>query len=142
LDKPWGLQFARAAYKGKYKLDDCDDYGEKYWNCKTRLEAIIELESLVDNSMTQETFKRITTPSFTAYYFKDEKNQDPTVSAQAIEWMHENLATPENKKWLRSFPDAESHVIANPHYSKAWKEVYESSCEFIEKVLEVKPFEP
>lgn len=142
LDKPWGLQFARAAYQGIYKYDECDEYGEKYWNCKTRLEAIIELQSLVDHSMIEENFRKISTPSLTAYYFKDKENQDPTVSAQAIEWMHGLLGTPEDKKWLRSFPEAGSHVIANPHYSKAWEAVYETSCEFIEKVLEMEPSTP
>ena len=139
LDKPWGFQLARFSYGGKYKIDECDDYDEKYWNCKTRLEAIIELQALVDNTMTKPTFEKVTTPSFTGYYYKDKKDQDPTVSAKAIEWMNENLGTSGNLKRLVAFPDAETHVIANKIKSKAWQQVYFETEMFAIEILEMVP---
>jgi len=135
LDKPWGFQLARFAYGGKYKLDECDKYDEKYWNCKTRLEAVIELQALVDNAMTKKTFEKVTTPSFTGYYYKDRKDQDPTVSAKAIVWMDENLGTPETQKRLIAFPDAGTHVIANGIKSKAWQQVLFETEKFAVEVL-------
>ena len=139
LNKPWGFQLARFSYGGKYKIDECDDYDEKYWNCKTRLEAIIELQALVDNTMTKEIFEKVTTPSFTGYYYKDKKDQDPTVSAKAIEWMNENLGTSENLKLLVAFPDAETHVIANKIKSKAWRQVFDETEKFAIEVLDMVP---
>jgi esterase/lipase len=139
LNKPWGFQLARFVYGGKYKIDECNDYDEKYWNCKTRLEAIIELQVLVDNTMTEEIFNKVTTPSFTGYYYKDKKDQDPTVSTKAIEWMNQNIATPENKKRLIAFPDAETHVIANGVKSKAWRQVLTETEKYAIDVLGMVP---
>lgn len=141
LDKPWGFQLARFSYGGKYKIDECDEYDEKYWNCKTRLEAIIELQALVDNTMTKEIFGKVTTSSFTGYYYKDKKDQDPTVSAKAIVWMNENLGTPENKKRLVAFPDAETHVIANGIKSNAWQQVLNETEKFAVEVLGMLPLD-
>jgi len=139
LDKPWGLQLARFAYGGMFKMDTCDEYDRKYWNCKTRLEAVIELQVLVDNTMTKETFKKVTTPCFNGYYYKDKKDQDPTVSVKAIEWMFDNLGTPVDEKRLIAFPNAGTHVIANRVKSKAWQHVYTETEKFAEQVLKMKP---
>ena len=104
-----------------------------------RNKAIIELQALVDNTMTKKIFEKVTTPSFTGYYYKDKKDQDPTVSAKAIVWMNENLGTPENKKRLVAFPDAETHVIANKFKSKAWQQVYNETKKFAIEVLDMDP---
>lgn len=141
LDKPWGLQLARLSYSGKYKIDECDDYDKKYWNCNTRLEAVIELQALVDHTMTEETFIRINTPTFTGGYYKDAKDQDPTVSVKAMKWMVDQLGTPNDQKRAVAFPTAATHVIANGRKSKAWKEVFDASCLFAEEVLNMKPLE-
>lgn len=139
LDKHWGLQLARFIYQGKYKNDECDDYDLAYWNCKTRLEAVIELQALVDYTMTPETFANVSTPSFTAYYYKDDADQDPTVSVDAIEWMYSKLGTTESEKRKQAFPNAGTHVIANGKKSKAWQDVYDTSCSFAEEVLQMQP---
>lgn len=139
LDKPWGLQLARLSYQSKYKIDECDDYDERYWNCNTRLEAVIELQALVDHTMTEETFARIKTPAFTGGYYKDAKEQDPTVSVKAMKWMFDLLGTSNAEKRLVAFPNAETHVIANERKSKAWKDVYDESCKFAEEVLKLEP---
>ena len=139
LDKPWGFQLARFSYGGKYKIDECDDYDNKYWGCKTRLEAVIELQVLVDYTMQKETFKQVTTPSFTGGYYKNKKHQDPTVSAKAIKWMHDNLGTEENMKRLVAFPDAGTHVIANGVKSGAWQQVFNETEKFAIEVLEMVP---
>jgi esterase/lipase len=138
LDKPWGLQLARLIYGGKYKVDECDDYDERYWNCKTRLEAVINLEALVENTMLEETFTKITTPTFTAGYYKNDSENDPTVSVKAMKWMHDLLATKETFKKAIPFPEAGTHVIANGVKSKSWQAVYDSTCAFAEEVLMMK----
>ena len=139
LDKPWGLQLARLTYQGKYKIDECDAYDEKYWNCKTRLEAVIELQALVDHTMTEETFSRIKTPTFVGGYYKDAKDQDNTVSIKAMVWMFDLLGTPNSHKRGIPFPEAKTHVIANSNKSNDWKGVYRESCKFAEEVLNLKP---
>ena len=138
LDKPWGLQLARFIYGGKYKMDVCNEYDERYWNCKTRLEAVISLESLVENTMVEETFTKVNTPSFTAGYYKNNSENDPTVSVKAMKWMHDLLATKENSKKAIPFPDAGTHVIGNRVKSRSWQAVFDSTCAFAEDVLMMK----
>jgi esterase/lipase len=138
-DKNWGLQLTRFVFGGKYKIDECAAYDLEYWNCKTRLEAVIELQSLVDNTMTKENFKKITTPSFTGYYYKDKKDEDPTVSVEAIRWINKNFGTDSLKTRAIAFPNAGTHVIANKIKSNAWQEVYNASCDFAEEVLKMQP---
>jgi esterase/lipase len=135
LDKQWGLQMARLIYGGKFKVDECDEYDEKYWNCNTRLEAVIELQALVDYTMRAETFSRITTPSFTAGYYKNDNENDPTVSIEAMKWMNDLLATNEKLKRAIPFPSAETHVIANGRKSKAWQEIFNATCDYAEEIL-------
>ena len=139
LDKHWGLQMARLIYGGKFKVDECDDYDEKYWNCTTRLEAVINLQALVDHTMTPETFTKITTPSLTGGYYKNDKENDPTVSIEAMKWMNDLLSTDETQKRAIPFPNAKTHVIANGKKSKAWQDVYDASCSFAEEVLQMQP---
>ena len=142
LDKPWGLQLARWVYGGKYKLDNCEAYEAKYWNCKTRLEAIIQLQALVDEAMVEENFNKIKSPCLNAYYYENEEHNDPTVSTEAIEWMHAAISTPTSKKWLRSFPGAKTHVIANKNISSDWQSVMQTTFDFAEQVLDMRPLDP
>ncbi len=120
LNDPWGLQIARQVMGGKYrdKGADPDDHG-RYWNNKYRLEAAVQLQELIEETMTKETFERVTQPSLTLYYYKNEQEQDPEVRIDAMLKMHEQLGTPENMKAAVPVPDAGAHVIGSSLTSKA-----------------------
>lgn len=113
LNDPWGLYIARAVMGGDYRITSATPEHAKYWNKKYRLEALTQLEELIEETMTEETFRRVTQPSLTLYYYKNEEEQDPEVKVSGMLKMHAALATPENLKDAVALPKAGFHVIGS-----------------------------
>ncbi len=141
LSKPWGLQIARKTFKGKYRVISTDSTSADcvYWNCKYRLEAIVYLQQLVDYTMNEETFSKITVPVFLGYYYKDKDNQDDAVKVKSMLKMFDRLSTEESKKVKVPFPDAGNHIICNKLFSKATGDLLTESISFGRKILNLKP---
>jgi len=118
LNKPWGLQIARLVTGGKSMSSKPDSAVDRYWNNTYRLEAVTELQELLDDKMSAETFEKITCPSLTLYYYKSEQEQDKRVKVSAILNMHAQLATPDSSKVLKAIPNAGSHVLGSHLMSK------------------------
>ena len=112
LNDPWGLSIARAVMGGKYrvKADDGED-DSQYWNGKYRLEAAVQLQELLEQTMNEETFRKVHQPSLTLYYYKNEEEQDPEVRVDQMLVMHEQLATPPALKDAVALPNTGAHVI-------------------------------
>jgi pimeloyl-ACP methyl ester carboxylesterase len=127
LNNPWGLQIARQVMGGKYRVKDPDPNSEehgRFWNNTYRLEAAVQLQELLEETMTPETFKRVTQPCLTLYYYKNESEQDPEVRVDAMLKMHQELGTPDDMKVAVAIPDAGAHVIGSSLTSKAVPAVY------------------
>jgi pimeloyl-ACP methyl ester carboxylesterase len=138
--KPWGLQLGRYAFNGNYRTlkskypEEC-----QYWNCKQRLEAGIYLQQLIEATMKKETFERVKTPVFMAYYYKDKAYQDSTVRVDAMLKMFDQLSTPEQLKVKEVFPEAGTHPIGCKLLSGAWQDIEKASFTFAEEKLGIKP---
>lgn len=139
LNDPWGLQIARNVLGSKYREWVADSKRAQYWNSKYRIEALTELEQLVEHSMTKETFERVKQPCLTLYYYKDEENQDPEVKVSAMFRMQEQLGTPENLKQAIAMPNAGAHVLGSSMTSKDVEGVYATMERFAVEKLEMKP---
>lgn len=113
LNDPWGLQIARMVIGGKSRKTGGDPNESKYWNSSYRVEALVQLQELIESSMTEETFNRIRQPSLTLYYYKNEEEQDPQVKVSAMLEMHEALATPDSLKVATAMPLAGAHVLGS-----------------------------
>lgn len=119
VDEPWGLEIARLVKGSKYvEYKPENPEKPKYWYTKYRLEAVVELENLVVNTMTKETFAKIHQPVLNLYYYKNEQEQDPTVKVSAILDMHRALGTPQQLKRAVPVPNAGAHVIGSSLASK------------------------
>lgn len=135
LNNPWGLYIARTVMNGKYMVTDATEEQAHYWNKEYRLEALTQLQELLESTMTTETFVRITQPTLTLYYYKDEQQQDPTVKVSAILEMHEQLATPAALKQAVAIPEAGAHVIGSAMTSKDVESVLATIKKFAEEKL-------
>jgi pimeloyl-ACP methyl ester carboxylesterase len=114
LSGPWGLQIAHiAGGGGKYRhiLPLGSETEQKYWYKTYRWEATVYLQQLLDETMKKSVFKKVKQPLFLAYYYKNEKEQDPIVRVSALLKMYEEVSTPENLKYKVALPDAGNHVI-------------------------------
>jgi esterase/lipase len=141
LSKPWGLQIGRKETGGTHRVvnDDFDSKVCQYWNCKYRVEAIVFLQQLVDETMIKQTFKNVNEPVFLGYYYKDETHQDDVVKVDAMLKMFDNLGTSSELKVKTAFPEAGDHVIASEITSGAYKDVIAETIKFGEEVLNLKP---
>jgi esterase/lipase len=136
LDKHWGLQLARKVSGGLVKKYEADSKEHaNYWAMDYRIEALVALESLVNNTMKPEVFSRIKCPVFLGYYYKNENEQDKTVSVPAMLKMFDELGTPVNARQKMAFPEAGAHVIGSYIRSKDWQGVERETSKFLDSVL-------
>ncbi len=135
LNDPWGLQIARTVLGGKYRITGASEEHSKFWNKKYRLESLVQLEELIETTMKKDLFQKVTKPSLTLYYYKNETEQDPEVKVSAMLKMNDQLATPDNLKETIAFPNAGVHVIGSSMTSKDVEGVYAAMKKFaIEKL--------
>lgn len=123
-NNPWGLQIARLIVGGKYNVSDSNEEESKYWTKKYRLEAVSQMEELLETTMTKELFQRIRQPSLTVYYYKNEEEQDPQVRVSAMLEMNEQLSTPNDLKVAANVPTAGAHPLGSSLASKDVEGVY------------------
>lgn len=139
LNDHWGLQIARTVLGSKYREWIPDPERAKYWNSKYRIEALTELEQLVETTMNEDTFKRVKQPCLTLYYYKDEEHQDSEVSVSAMLEMQKQLGTPDNLKEATAMPNAGAHVLGSSLTSKDVDGVYAAMKNFAVEKIGMKP---
>ena len=138
LDKPWGLQIARLFSGGHLKKFDSESkVHANYWQLNYRIEALVALQNLVSNTMKPEVCSKIKCPVFLGYYYKNEKEQDNTVSVPAMLKMYEELSTPAGLKQKIAFPEAGAHVIASYIRSKDWLGVERETDKFLSDIVKL-----
>jgi esterase/lipase len=118
LNNPWGLQIARMVMGGASRSFPPDTLKDRYWNNPYRLEAVVQLEELVESKMNKDTFAKVKCPSLTMYYYKNEEEQDPTVKVSAILNMNKELGTSDDMKVATPIPNAGGHVLGSYIVSK------------------------
>lgn len=138
-NNPWGLQIARLVKGGKLNIvpNKTDEY-KRYWNHEYRLEAVSELEELLETGMKKETFEKIKQPLLTLYYYKNEKEQDPVVKVSAMKEMFEQVNTPATLKRMVPIPNAGNHVLGSPIQSKDIVSVEKEAAKFLMEVMGLK----
>ena len=139
LAKPWGLQLARLVKGSDFIEWPLDSVRQNYWTNKYRLEVLTELQALVESTMTEETFQKVSQPVYLGYYYKNDIAQDNTVSVPAMLDMYDQIATPTDQKMKVAFPEANHHVIASSLTSEQLEDVQKESEKFLEKVVGLKP---
>lgn len=139
LTKPWGLQLARVTTGGDYRSFTVPESCDPAWTTTYRLEGLIALQDLLDQTMKTEIFNKISHPVFIGCYYKNEEEQDMVVSVEAMREFMADLSTPEEDKRFVAFPDAQTHVIAAGCQTKDLEGVRNATYEFAEQVLGLSP---
>ncbi|RZK36735.1 MAG: alpha/beta hydrolase, partial [Pedobacter sp.] len=119
LNNPWGLQIARQVTGGDERIvEGKDPLYKKFWYTNYRLESLVELEEMIESSMTPELFAKVKQPVLMLYYYKSETEQDPVVKVDAMLKMFDELGTPSSLKQKIAVPNAGNHVIGSAITSK------------------------
>ncbi len=138
LNNPWGLQIAKIVNGDNYvTAKDSRPIYKQYWNWHYPLEAAVQLEELLETTMTETTFKKIKQPVLMLYYYKDAVHQDSVVSVAAMLKMFDELGTNRMQKIKQAIPDAGDHVIASYIKSKDLLSVQTSIENFMQRVLKM-----
>ena len=136
LDNPWGLQIGRTVLKSNYvDIKYKDSAYPKYWNSHYRIEAVVNLQNLLEATMTEATFKKINQPTLALYYYKDEAHQDNVVKVSAIQKMMQQIATPSDLKMEMAMPNTGNHVIASPIVSNDIVSVEKATAKFMKDII-------
>ena len=138
LNNHWGLQIARMVLGSDYI--DSKDTRELYkqnWSYHYRIEGAVSLQELVETSMTEATFKKVTQPTLLLYYYKDDVHQDSVVKVSAMQEMFTQLGTPTDKKREVSMPNTGDHVIGSYIKSKDIEGVEREIEKFMREVLKL-----
>jgi esterase/lipase len=135
LTMPWGLQLARRVENGNYHSFIGPEGTEKYWTTKYRLEALVELKSLLNISMKTETFQKVKQPLLMLYYYKNEQEQDNVVSVKAMLKMFDELGSVEEKKKKVAMPNVGAHAMASNIWSKDIEGVIHETKQFMDDLL-------
>lgn len=138
LNNPWGLQIARIVLNGRHRSYEASDSAKMFWHTRYRIESLVQLQQLLEDNMSENTFKQIKIPVYVGCYYKNEKEQDQVVKISAMRTMFNALGTADNQKKFVEFPEAGDHVIASTIKSKSVVEVQESISEFLENEAEIK----
>jgi esterase/lipase len=137
LTGPWGLQLSKLVKGSNYNRWEAPAGAEQYWHLKYRLEAVVEMQRLLEATMNEETFAKITAPTFLGYYYKNEDQQDNVVSVAALEQMFEQLGS--EKKYKVALPEVGAHALSSKYFSQDLESVRKETYKFAEEVLGLKP---
>lgn len=138
LNNHWGLQIAQLV-TGKHRtVSDTTALYAQYWNNRYVTASLVQLEELLETTMKESTFRKVTQPALLLYYFKDEEHQDKVVKVPAMKRMFEQLGTPENLKRQVAIPNAGDHVIGSYVKSKDVQAVEDECEKFAIEILHLK----
>ena len=137
LNNHWGLQIAHIVEVKHRTAEDTTAVYKQYWNQRYATSALVQLEELLESTMKESTFKKVTQPSLMLYYFKDKDNQDPVVKVSAMKRMFVQLGTPDSLKREVAIPGAGAHVLGSPIKSKDVESVKQEIDKFAVEILKL-----
>ncbi len=142
LGKPWGIQVARNIIGETRKLSDLVGTPlEQYTTCEYKVEGIIALQHLLQETMTSTNFQKVEIPFMAAYYYKDEDNHDEIISIDAIKEFGKTASTASDKKRLIALAEVDTHVIPSGAYCQDMERVLNETFKFAEEVLDLNAIE-
>ena len=139
LNQPWGVQAMETSMGADHLINERTGRTKQYWSRYYHINGYVTLAVLIEETMTEETFRQVNCPVFLGYYYKNEEEQDQVVSVAAMHPMFAQLGTPEGQKRKVTFPEAGNHVIGSYIRSSDWRGVYQATDRFMQEVMDLKP---
>lgn len=140
LTKPWGLKLAQTVTGKKYRHVPLPPRCHPYWTMDYRLEGIIALRALLNETMRPDIFRKIDQPLYVGYYYKNEEQRDKTVSIEAMQDFFAQVKTPEAQKRIQAYPEG-THVMLSPLQNPDITKVRAETFKFAEEILKLQPKE-
>ena len=140
LMSPWGHELAHLVSLGqKRKIEHEEPAADQYFDTVYPAEALVELEILVQTTMTEATFEAVRCPVLTLFYKENFLKKDNHVEVSRYPRVHDLFATPEDEKLIVSLPTPKTHFMASDIKSKDWRATQRVIAEFCRDVLGMRP---
>lgn len=137
LNNHWGLQLAKIITGDDHVTSSDDrDIFKAYWYYHYPLQATVQLQEMLETSMTKENFEKIIQPVLMLYYYKDSVHQDSVVSVAAMQQMFDQLGS--TMKVKKALPNTGDHVMGSYIKSKDLRSVQETIEYFMRVQLQMK----
>lgn len=137
LNNHWGLQLAKMITGDDHiTAGDDRDIFKAYWYYHYPLQATVQLQEMLETSMTKENFEKITQPVLMLYYYKDPVHQDSVVKVAAMQQMFDKLGS--TMKVKKALPNTGDHVMGSYIKSKDLRSVQETIEYFMRVQLQMK----
>ncbi len=138
LTMPFGLKLAQLIQGSKTRVVNLPPICHDFWTMEYVLEALVSLRKLLNSTMTEETFKKITQPVLSVVWYENEEIQDKTISTDAVEKMIEQLSTSKEKKQFLKLASVGAHVMCSDMQSKDIQIVVDKTSDFMTEILACK----
>ncbi|MEO6454010.1 MAG: alpha/beta hydrolase [Ginsengibacter sp.] len=136
LNNHWGLQLAKMITGNDHITSrDSRPVFKEYWYHSYPLEPLVQLEEMLETTMTKQTFEKVRQPVLMLYYYKDSVHQDSVVSVAAMHRMFDELGSPIKIK--QAVPNTGDHVIASYIKSKDLRSVQLAIEDFMQQILKL-----
>jgi pimeloyl-ACP methyl ester carboxylesterase len=137
--RPWGRQILHSILGERREISTYTPERAGYWLTSYQTNGLITLQQVMDAVSRPEVYQQVKVPVLLTYYYKNNEEQDKVVSVAAMREMFPQLGTPESLKVEKALPTTGDHVIASRFTSKDLGSVRQTTEEFFEKVLRLRP---
>ena len=143
LMSPWGHEIAHLTSLGqRRKIKHDEPEAPQYFDTIYPAEALVQLEILVQTTMVDSTFRKVSCPVATLFYEENYFKKDDHVEVSNYPDVYELLATPEAQKRLIPLPTPRTHFIASDIKSEDWPAAQRAIVEFCTDVLGMQALKP
>ena len=136
---PWGMQMSKFILGSDFYGWKAPGAAQQYWYTRYRVEGIITLKAILDETMTKEIFEKINDPLYLSYYYKDEAHQDNVVSVKRMKEMFAQVSTPVELKKEIGLADAGTHIICSDLFNQNLSSAWTPLVSYCESVLRLTP---
>lgn len=138
LNSPWGYELASLVSFGDHmKVEHEKEIARHYWDTIYPSKALVDLQVLLNETMTPETFKKVTSPVITLYYFKNFLKEDTHVEVDDYPEVHKAFSTPPSLKKLVPLDTPGTHFIGSDIKSDNTDVVEKEIMEFLRNTLKI-----
>jgi len=139
LTKPWGRQMLKQIIGSDYREFTPPDDARPYWNNRYRIEGLIALRSLIDQTMTKEIWSQNKTPIYLSYFYKNEEQKDKIISIPAIKAFKYAVQTPESLLRIEPISAGYGHVFTSKYMNDQWSVAQQAIFDYLDNVLKMEP---
>jgi len=132
--RPWGTKIIKFITKSEtFDVREPSKLYARYWTTHYNLNFIAEFQNFLSNASTPENFARVKSPTFLAYWYKNEQVKDTVASVPAMLKMFDQLGAAIKEK--QAFPNAGHHAITTPVLSHDVPNVEKATAQFLDRLL-------